>query len=255
MPITPMERNTASAIIAAAAALPRARRRCGSPPAPSRARCWATASSPRRPRPDGAAQDRPRALGLGDGRARIRSGRRIRQWSGMGRLPRRGAQARLVGRRHDRDRGVGRARGLGEPVYDKLDADLAKAMMSINAVKAVEMGDGFAGGRGLWRGKRPDEMRDEGRPPRIPQQQCRRHARRHLDRAGHRRTFRRQADELDPHSAPTASPPTAATWMSVTKGRHDPCVGIRAVPVGEAMMAIVLADHLLRHRALRGEHA
>lgn len=140
--------------------------------------------------------------------------------------------------------------GLGEPVYDKLDADLAKAMMSINAVKAVELGDGFAGAA------RPgedahDEMRMEGGKPSFL-----------TNRAGGTLGGISTGQDVVVRFAvkPTSSiliPRRGVTIDGrdvdvVTKGRHDPCVGIRAVPVGEAMMAIVLADHLLRHRGQCG---
>ncbi len=138
--------------------------------------------------------------------------------------------------------------GLGEPIYGKLDADLAAAMMGINAVKGVEIGDGFAAAL-LSGEENADEMRMAGDTVTFlgnhaggiqggiatGQDVVVRFAvkptssiltpRRTVDREGHDREI-------------------------ATKGRHDPCVGIRAVPVGEAMMAIVLADHLLRHRAL-----
>lgn len=132
--------------------------------------------------------------------------------------------------------------GLGEPIFDRLDADIAHAMMSINAVKGVEMGDGFACVEQKGTEHR-DEMTAEGfqsnhaggvlggissgqdilvsmalKPTsslRLP---------------GH--TINRQGEPVD----------------VVTKGRHDPCVGIRATPIAEAMLAIVLLDHLLRHR-------
>ena len=140
--------------------------------------------------------------------------------------------------------------GLGEPVYDKLDADLAKAMMSINAVKAVEVGDGFAGAA------RPgeeahDEMRMAGGRPAFL-----------TNRAGGvlggistgqdvvvRFAVKPTSSILIPRRGVTVD---GREVEVVTKGRHDPCVGIRAVPVGEAMMAIVLADHLLRHRGQCG---
>ncbi len=138
--------------------------------------------------------------------------------------------------------------GLGDPVYDRLDADLAKAMMSINAVKGVEIGAGFAAA-GLRGEENADEMVvEDGRVRFLSnnaggilggvstgQDIVVRFAvkptssilipRRTVDRLGRPREIR-------------------------TRGRHDPCVGIRAVPVGEAMMACVLADHLLRQRAL-----
>jgi chorismate synthase len=136
--------------------------------------------------------------------------------------------------------------GLGEPAYDKLDADLAKAMMSINAVKGVEVG-----------GRQRRRDAHERRPGRLPQQPGRRRAGRHLDRPGPGGPLRREADQLDPEPSSILSPRKTVTKGGEetevsTKGRHDPCVGIRAVPVGEAMMAVVLADHLLRHRGQCG---
>ncbi len=120
--------------------------------------------------------------------------------------------------------------------------------MSINAVKGVEIGDGFAAAA-LHGEQNADEMRMQDGVVDVRFQPCRRHPRRHLHRAADRRAFRGEAHQLDPDAA-------AARWTGrdedieiSTKGRHDPCVGIRAVPVGEAMLACVLADHLLRHRA------
>src|SRR5215212_7526527 len=142
--------------------------------------------------------------------------------------------------------------GLGSPVYGKLDAELAGALMSINAVKGVEIGDGFAAAV-LSGEENADEMRmgNDGRPRFLAnhaggilggistgQSVVARFAvkptssiltpRRTLDRYGH---------EIDVS----------------TKGRHDPCVGIRAVPIGEAMVACVIADHYLRQRGQMGE--
>lgn len=139
--------------------------------------------------------------------------------------------------------------GLGEPIYDKLDSDLGRAMMTINAVKGVEIGNGFAAA--AIRGEEnADEMRMAGDG---------------------------EVDFLSNNSGgilggistgqdvvvrfavkPTSSILTPRRGVDihgkdaeiVTKGRHDPCVGIRAVPVGEAMMACVLADHLMRQLAL-----
>jgi len=140
--------------------------------------------------------------------------------------------------------------GLGAPIYGKLDADLASAMMGINAVKGVEIGAGF-GAAELSGEENADEMRmRDGKVAFLS------------NKAGgilggistgqdivvrfavkptssilqHRKTVDAQGHD---------------TEIS-TKGRHDPCVGIRAVPVGEAMMALVLADHLLRHRGQCG---
>ncbi|HEX6141983.1 MAG TPA: chorismate synthase [Geminicoccaceae bacterium] len=140
--------------------------------------------------------------------------------------------------------------GLGDPVYDKLDADLAKAMMSINAVKAVEIGAGFDAAR-LSGEANADEMRqgNDGQPVFLSNQ------------AGGVLGGISTGQDVVVRFAvkPTSSILTPRRSVDrfghevevVTKGRHDPCVGIRAVPVGEAMMAVVLADHLLRQRALR----
>ncbi len=140
--------------------------------------------------------------------------------------------------------------GLGEPVYDKLDADLAKAMMSINAVKGVEIGAGFAAAA-LSGEENADEIRMADGKARFLSNQ-----------AGGvlggissgqdlvvRFAVKPTSSILSPRK--TIDRHGQETEIS-TKGRHDPCVGIRAVPVGEAMMAVVLADHLLRHRAQTG---
>ncbi len=140
--------------------------------------------------------------------------------------------------------------GLGEPIYDKLDADLAKAMMSINAVKAVEIGAGFAAAS-LTGEENGDEMRmSEGAVTFLS------------NHAGGILGGISSGQDIVLRFAvkPTSSIPTPRRTVDIhgndveiaTKGRHDPCVGIRAVPVGEAMVAIVLADHLLRQRALGG---
>lgn len=140
--------------------------------------------------------------------------------------------------------------GLGEPVYDKLDADLAKAMMSINAVKGVEIGDGFAAAA-LRGEENADEMRRGNNGPRFLS-----------NRAGGILGGISTGQDIVVRFAvkPTSSILIPRRTVDrhgneteiVTKGRHDPCVGIRAVPVGEAMMACVLADHLLRHRGVYG---
>jgi chorismate synthase len=140
--------------------------------------------------------------------------------------------------------------GLGEPIYDKLDADLAKAMMSINAVKAVEIGAGFAAAS-LSGEENADEMgMSAGNVAFLS------------NRAGGILGGISTGADIVVRFAvkPTSSILTPLRSVDVhgneidisTKGRHDPCVGIRAVPVGEAMMAVVLADHLLRHRAQCG---
>jgi chorismate synthase len=140
--------------------------------------------------------------------------------------------------------------GLGEPVYDKLDADLARAMMSINAVKAVEIGAGFAAAE-LSGEENADEMRMGKGEVRFLS-----------NHAGGILGGLSSGQDIVLRFAvkPTSSILTARRTVDIhgqeveisTKGRHDPCVGIRAVPVGEAMMAVVLADHLLRHRAQCG---
>ncbi|WP_207478280.1 chorismate synthase [Arenibaculum pallidiluteum] len=141
--------------------------------------------------------------------------------------------------------------GWGEPLYDKLDGDLARAMMTINAVKGVEIGNGFASAA-LTGEENADEMRGtaEGGVSFLS------------NNAGGilggistgqeivvRFAVKPTSSILTPRRTVTTD---GADTEILTKGRHDPCVGIRAVPVGEAMMACVLADHLLRHRALAG---
>jgi len=140
--------------------------------------------------------------------------------------------------------------GLGAPIYGKLDAELAQAMMSINAVKGVEIGAGFAAAA-LTGEENADEMTMKGNDVAFTSNQAggvqggistgqdiviRFAVKPTSSILSPRRTIDRNGQETD----------------IVTKGRHDPCVGIRAVPVGEAMMACVLADHLLRHRAQVG---
>lgn len=133
--------------------------------------------------------------------------------------------------------------GLGDPVFDRLDADLAHALMSINAVKGVEIGDGFAVVE-----QKGSEHRDEMTPNGF----CSNHAGGILG----------GISSGQPIIAHIALKPTSSITIPgksvnlnneavelVTKGRHDPCVGIRAVPIAEAMMAIVLLDHLLRFKA------
>lgn len=133
--------------------------------------------------------------------------------------------------------------GLGEPVFDRLDAQLAHALMSINAVRGVEIGDGFA-----CVSQRGSEHRDEMTPTGFLS-----------NHAGGTLGGISSGQDIIAHIAlkPTSSitvPGQSITMQGepvevVTKGRHDPCVGIRAVPVAEAMMAITLMDHFLRHRA------
>jgi chorismate synthase len=141
--------------------------------------------------------------------------------------------------------------GLGEPVYDKLDADLAKAMMSINAVKGVEIGTGFAAAA-LRGEENADEIRmKEGRPHFLSN-----NAGGVLGgiSTGQDIVVRFAVKPTSSIAIPRRSISEAGEEVEIsTKGRHDPCVGIRAVPVGEAMLAVVLADQLLRHRGQCGE--
>jgi len=137
--------------------------------------------------------------------------------------------------------------GLGEPVFDRLDADLAHAMMSINAVKGVEIGAGFASVE-----QRGSEHRDELTPQGFLSNQ-----------AGGTLGGISSGQDLRVSMAikPTSSIVKPGRSIDVeghpveivTTGRHDPCVGIRAVPIAEAMLALVLADHFLRHRAQNAE--
>ncbi|BDH45046.1 chorismate synthase [Salmonella enterica subsp. enterica serovar Choleraesuis] len=133
--------------------------------------------------------------------------------------------------------------GLGEPVFDRLDADIAHALMSINAVKGVEIGDGF-GVVGLRGSQNRDEIVPEGFV------------------SNHAGGILGGISSGQQIVASMALKPTSSIMVPgrtlnrsgeavemVTRGRHDPCVGIRAVPIAEAMVAIVLMDHLLRQRA------
>jgi len=140
--------------------------------------------------------------------------------------------------------------GLGAPIYGKLDADIAGALMSINAVKGVEIGAGF-GAASLSGEENADEMRmRDGEVAFLSNQ------------AGGILGGISTGQEIVARFAvkPTSSILSARKTITKdgrdteisTKGRHDPCVGIRATPVGEAMLACVLADHLLRHRAQCG---
>ncbi|MBO6555691.1 MAG: chorismate synthase [Pseudomonadales bacterium] len=132
--------------------------------------------------------------------------------------------------------------GLGEPVFDRLDAELAGALMSINAVKGVEIGAGFdvVSSRG-------SEHRDEM----TPQGFSSNHAGGILGGISTGQDIVASI-ALKPTSSITTPAKTVTTdgdiTEIVTKGRHDPCVGVRATPIAEAMVAIVLMDHLLRHR-------
>ncbi|KXU78402.1 chorismate synthase [Aeromonas enteropelogenes] len=133
--------------------------------------------------------------------------------------------------------------GLGEPVFDRLDADIAHAMMGINAVKGVEIGDGFAVVE-----QKGSEHRDEMTPTGFASN----HAGGILGGISSGQDIV-VSMALKPTSSITVPGKTITTageaTEMITKGRHDPCVGIRAVPIAEAMLALVLMDHLLRHRA------
>lgn len=137
--------------------------------------------------------------------------------------------------------------GWGEPIYGKLDGELAGALMSINAVKGVEIGDGFAavGQRGS---QHRDEMSVDGFA------------------SNHAGGILGGISSGQPICASIVLKPTSSILIPghsvdlagepvdvVTKGRHDPCVGIRATPIAEAMLALVLMDHALRHRAQCGD--
>ncbi len=141
--------------------------------------------------------------------------------------------------------------GWGAPLYGKLDQDLASAMMSINAVKGVEIGAGMSAAE-LTGEENADEIRigNDGKPIFLSNHAggilggistgqpivCRFAVKPTSSILAPRKTIDKQGHDTE----------------IITKGRHDPCVGIRAVPVGEAMMAIVLADHFLRHRGQVG---
>jgi chorismate synthase len=142
--------------------------------------------------------------------------------------------------------------GLGAPIYGKLDGEIAGALMGINAVKGVEIGAGFSAAT-LSGEENADEMRmgNDGKPRFLS------------NNAGGilggistgqpvvaRFAVKPTSSILTPRKTVTR---TGEETDVVTKGRHDPCVGIRAVPVGEAMMACVIADHYLRHRGQVGE--
>ncbi len=137
--------------------------------------------------------------------------------------------------------------GLGEPLYDKLDADLAHALMGLNAVKGVEIGDGMAAAR-----QKGTEHRDEITPAGFLSN----HAGGVLggissgqDIVCHIAIKPTSSIRLPGRSIDSAGQPVEV----VTHGRHDPCVGIRATPIAESLVAIVLMDHALRHRAQCGD--
>ena len=133
--------------------------------------------------------------------------------------------------------------GLGEPIFDRLDAEIAHALMSINAVKGVEIGDGFDSVT-----QKGTEHRDEMTPTGFLSN----HAGGILGGISSGQnivasmalkptsSLRIPGQSIDIHNQPTEV---------ITTGRHDPCVGIRAIPIAEAMLALVLMDHVLRHRA------
>ena len=142
--------------------------------------------------------------------------------------------------------------GLGAPIYGKLDADIASAMMSINAAKGVEIGDGFAAAM-LSGEENADEMRAGKKKGEV--KFLSNHAGGILGGISTGQDIVARV-AIKPTSSILAPRKTIDirgrdTEIS-TKGRHDPCVGIRGVPVAEAMLAIVLADHLLRHKAQCG---
>jgi chorismate synthase len=141
--------------------------------------------------------------------------------------------------------------GLGAPIYAKLDAEIAAALMSINAVKGVEIGDGFASAE-LTGEANADEMRPGNDGPGFLSN----HAGGILGGISTgqpivcRFAVKPTSSILQPRQTVTRSGEAAEI---ITKGRHDPCVGLRAVPVAEAMVACVLTDHYLRHRGQVGE--
>ena len=140
--------------------------------------------------------------------------------------------------------------GLGAPIYDKLDSDIARALMSINAVKGVEIGDGFAAAA-LSGEENADEMRmKDGKVTFLAN-----HAGGILGgiSSGQDIVARMAVKPTSSILTPVRSVDRHGNDIEIrTTGRHDPCVGIRATPVAEAMLACVLADHLLRHRAQCG---
>jgi chorismate synthase len=137
--------------------------------------------------------------------------------------------------------------GLGEPMFDRLDADIAYAMMGINAAKAVEIGDGVA-----VAAQRGTEHRDELTPRGFV-----------TNHGGGTLGGISSGQDIVVHVSfkPTSSIPTPGRTIDVkgeateiaTTGRHDPCVGMRAVPIVEAMLLLVLMDHVLRHRGQCGD--
>jgi chorismate synthase len=147
--------------------------------------------------------------------------------------------------------------GLGAPVYAKLDGDLASALMGINAVKGVEIGDGFATAALCGEDNademrmNPDKLSNDGKPVFLSN-----HAGGILGGISSGQAIITRI-AVKPTSSILTPRKTVDRYGHdteiVTKGRHDPCVGIRAVPIGEAMVACVLADHFLMHRGQVGE--
>ena len=137
--------------------------------------------------------------------------------------------------------------GWGEPIYGKLDGDLAAALMSINAVKGVEIGDGFASAA---------QKGTEHRDLLTPQGFASNHAGGILGgiSTGQQVTASIVLKPTSSLRLPGATVDASGASVEViTTGRHDPCVGIRATPIAEAMMALVLMDQALRHRAQCGD--
>jgi chorismate synthase len=141
--------------------------------------------------------------------------------------------------------------GLGAPIYAKLDSDIAMALMTINAVKGVEIGAGFAAAA-LTGSENADELFMGNDGPRFSSN----HAGGILGGISSgqdivaRFAVKPTSSILTPRRTITV---TGEETEIVTKGRHDPCVGIRAVPVGEAMLACVILDHFLLHRGQVGD--
>ncbi len=141
--------------------------------------------------------------------------------------------------------------GIGAPIYGKLDQDIASLLMSINAVKGVEIGNGFEAAR-LTGEENADEMRigNDGQPMFLSN-----HAGGVLGgiATGAPVVARFAVKPTSSILTPRKSIDKDGREVDVmTKGRHDPCVGIRAVPIGEAMVACAIADHYLRHRGQTG---
>ena len=251
MPTTPMTPNTAFVTIAAAAAPRRARRPRASPPAQSPGRSFR------------AVKIRGALVQIG----KLTIERAKWDWDEVGKNPFFCPDAAAAERFADYLDDIRKAgssigavveivaegvpAGWGAPIYGKLDAEIASALMSVNAVKGVEIGDGFAAAE-LTGEDNADEMRRgaDGRPSFL---------------SNHAGGILGGISTGQPIVArfvvkPTSSILTPRRTVTrafeeteiVTKGRHDPCVGIRAVPIGEAMVACVLADAFLRHRGQVG---